>query len=162
MIQLKAHPEWKLLFEQYKNSTWRVFIPHKDIEGVIGITRKLAASKYYGIVNRWKKAMLEEAGKQIECISSEGYQIIKPEEFRTSATRQMKFGHKRIKKAGQIIVKTPMDLLEDDEKRKVIELGNLAATFIHFSKTTMKKVKQIDKKIDQLLLDVGKALDVGD
>jgi hypothetical protein len=162
MDQVKAHPEWKLLFEQYKNSAWGFFISHGEIEDIIGTSRRQAASKYYGIVNRWKREMLNEASKQIECRTSEGYEIVKPEEFRISATRQMKFGHKRIKKAGQIIVKTPMDLLEDDEKRKVIELGNLAATFIHFSKTTMKKVKQIDKKIDQLLLDVGKALDVGD
>lgn len=160
--QIKAHPEWKILFEEFKESDYGTVIPHEDIEALTGFTRKKTPQKYYGCVSRWKNSMLKEASRQIECVTIVGYEIVKPEKFRTSASRQLKFGNKRIKKAGEIIIQTPLLLLDEDEKKRIGETGVIISQILHFSKATMKKVREIDKKTDKLLLDVGKALDVAD
>lgn len=160
--QTKAHPEWRLLLQAFKDSDYGTMIPHEQIEQIVGFDRRRSSSKYYGCVNRWKKAMLREASRQVECENTKGYEIIKPEAFRVSAKKQLKFGNKRIKKAGEIVVNAPISLLTDDEKKKLGDTGIVISQILHFSKATMRKVKEIDKKTDKLLLDVGKALDVSD
>jgi hypothetical protein len=158
-MEPKAHPEWKELLNKFKDCEYGTFIPHSTIEFIIGQKR---GSKYYAIVNRWKKAMLEEASRQVEVEQTRGYEVVMPNRFRNSATKQIKFGYKRMNKAGKIIKNVPVNLLADGEKQKVGETAALLAQILHFGKSTLKKVKEIDKKTDKLLLDVGKALDIGD
>ena len=162
MQQIKEHPEWKELMARFANCEYGTFIPHEKIESIINKERKGHGSQYYTIINRWKKSMLEESSRQVECENSKGYLIIKPDEFRKSANRQIKFGYKRMRKAGNIVKNAPVELLSEAEQKKIGEMSTLLAQIIFFSKATLKKVKEIDKKTDQLLLDVGKALDVGD
>ena len=161
-MEPKAHPEWKELFERFKSSPYGDLISHIEIESIVGLSRAGKESKYYAVVNRWKKAMLDEASRQIECENSVGYRLVKPEEFRNSAGKQIKFGHRRMRKAGKIVKNVPMDLLSDEEKRKVGETSTILAQILHFTKATSRRLKEVEKKTDQLLLDVGKALDVGD
>jgi hypothetical protein len=162
MLQTKLHPEWRILYDAYKDSEYGMKIGHEELEQLIGFTREDNPEKYYASVNRWKKEMLEKDNRQIECINNIGYEIINPELFRMSANRQLKFGHKRINKAGKIITNAPVDKLNEDDRKKLTETGAIIAQILHFSKATMRKVKEIDKKTDQLLLDVGKALDIAD
>jgi hypothetical protein len=161
-MEPKAHPEWKELFETLRNQEYDTFIPHERVESIIGHLRRTAAEKYYSIVERWKREMLEQASRQIENVHGKGYRIILPNEFRGSATKQIKFGHRRMRKAGKIIVNTPMERLTDEEKTKVGEMSVILSQVMHFSKATLKKVKEIDKKTDQILLDLSKTLEVGD
>ena len=60
-IATTPHPEWKLLFARFNAADYGTFIPHEQIENIIGCTR---STKYYGLVNRWKTAMLKEASRK--------------------------------------------------------------------------------------------------
>lgn len=153
------HPEWKLLFAQFNAADYGTFIPHEQIENIIGCKR---STKYYGLVNRWKTAMLKEASRQIEPVNSKGYEIVLPCAFRASAKKKMTSGHKRIRKAAEIVLNAPFALMPEDEQMKVGEMGTLITQILYFSKSTLKKVREIEKKTDQLMLDVGKALDIAD
>ena len=106
--------------------------------------------------------MLKDASRQIECEYTKGYRVVKPEEFRASAQKQIKFGQRRMQRAARIIVHTPIGLLSEAEKKKTGDMGILLSQLLHFQKATWRKVKEIDKKTDQLLLDVGKALEIAD
>jgi hypothetical protein len=161
-METKQHPEWKMLFEIYKDHPYDTLIYHSELEEALKLTRDKKPEDYYRIITKWRDMMLTEAQRQIECEYTVGYRIVRPEEFRTSAHRQMRLGSKRMKKAGKIIHEVPVSLLTEEEKRKAGEFGCLIAQVLHFSKATMRKVKEIDKKTDQLLLDVGKALDIAD
>ena len=160
--EIKSHPEWKLLYESFSDKDYDTFIPHGDIEAILGYDRKKEHSKYYSFVEKWKKEMLTEASRHIECVNGEGYRIVRPDEFRKGASRQMKLGTKRFVKGGKILKNTPVDLLSEEEKNKLGQMSSVFAQLLHFQKATFKKVKEIDKKTDRLLLDVGKALDVAD
>lgn len=161
-FHIKEHPEWKEMMARCREKEFGTFIPHEEIEKILSCSRFRDSSKYYGFVEKWKKEMLKKEGKQIECIHSSGYKIIEPQEFRSSVARQLKLAHKRTRKAGEISVKTPLELLSPEEKQKAIDTAAIVTQILHFSKATNRKIKQIDRKVDQLLLDVGKALDVAD
>ncbi len=157
---LTQHPEWKLLFDAFKGSEYGTFIPHGDIQHILGCNR--SERKYYALVKRWKREMLKEACRQIECLNNKGYEVVRPEAFRLSARRQLKFAHRRMRTAGEIVVKAPVELLSDEEKAKLGVVGTLVSQLLHFSKATLKKVKEVEKPTDKLVLEVGKALDVAD
>lgn len=157
--QVTLYPEWKVLYGGFKDSDYGSIIFHERIEEIVGYKR---GPKYYAIVNRWKKEMLREASRHIECINKTGYQIVKPELFRASAKKQLKLGHKRMRKAGEIAVNTPLHLVSDEEKVKIGDFGIILSQILNFSKETMKQVRAIDKKTDKIMLDVGKALDLAD
>jgi hypothetical protein len=159
---IKEHPEWKEMMAQYRGKEYGTFIPHDEIEKILNCSRFHNSNKYYGFVEKWKREMLKTESKQIECVHSSGYKIIEPQEFRASVSRQLRFAHRRNRKAGEISVKTPLERLSPEEKQKAVDTAAIVTQILHFSKATNKKIKQIDRKVDQLLLDVGKALDVAD
>jgi len=160
--KIRQYPEWKELMENYRAVEYGTFVPHKDIESVLSFSRFQNPNKYYAFVEKWKKDMLKQESKQIECIHKSGYKIIEPQEFRSSVRRQLKFAHRRTRKAGEIHTNTPVELLSPEEKQKTINQGVVLTQLLYYSKAANKKIKQIDRKVDKLLLDVGKAMDVGD
>ena len=153
------HPEWKIIYEQFYQADYGTFIPHEDIERIIGIRR---SQRYYNFVNRWKTEMIKKARRYIECENGKGYRVVLPEEFKGSAKRQFKLGHKRIRKAGEIVVKAPMELLADDERKKLEDLSIVISQVIYFNKESLTKIKQIDVKPDKLMLELNTALEVAD
>lgn len=158
-MQVTPHPEWKILYEKFNEAEYGTFISHQELEELMGVKQ---SQKYYNLVGRWKNEMLRKASRHIECLNGKGYEIVKPNGFRGSANRQLKLGHKRIRKAGQIVVKAPLDLCSEDEKKKLGDMGVILSQILHYSKETMAKVKEIDKKTDQLMIDLTEALDVAD
>lgn len=163
MGDIRPHPEWRELLEIYKDADYGTFISHEDIESIIGKSREKSQEKYYQIVSRFGYHMLKEFSRQIECQIGRGYEVIKPNDFRRSANRQLKFSHKRIKKAAEILYHSPTELMSDDEKKKIAQTSTLTAQLNYFSKATHRKIRQIEKQPDKFLLEVGKsALEVGD
>lgn len=158
--ELLPFPEWKMLIKAFSTSDYGTLITHEDIERILGCKR--SEKRYYNLVKRWKREMLREASRQIECVTNKGYEIVKPEAFRLSAKRQMTLAHKRARAAGEIIIKAPVELMSEEEKVKLGSMGTLVSQLLHFSKATLKKVKEIEKPVDRLVLDVGKALDIAD
>lgn len=160
MIQsVKEHPEWKIIYEKYRDADYGIFISHNELESDLGMSR---GNKYYLAVNRWRKEMLNKIGKQIECENNKGYRVIEPKDYRHSAIGQLEKGKRRIRRGAKIMENTPYERLGDEERSKHMIVAAGIKQLVHFSKQAVFKIKQIDKKVDQLRLDIGRTLDVAD
>ena len=91
----------------FRNVEYGAMISHEEIEGVCGIKHS-ATDRYFGTVPRWRKAMLEEAGRDLESVYGEGYRACLPSEYHDRSRRQIKLAGRRIRAAKSVLQNAPV------------------------------------------------------
>lgn len=95
--------------EQFVNyvieKDYGTIIYHQEISNLLGV--QYGSHQYCSIIQRAKKKLLE-AGKMIDCVRGQGYEIVMPDDYTGSSVRELIGGARKIDKGAKIMRNAPV------------------------------------------------------
>jgi hypothetical protein len=120
-IQVNKLPEWKQLFDKFKDNEYNSVITYAELNLIL-IDGDIRENKRY-VFEKFKKEMLKQQNKAFENIVNEGYRIVNPNEHVRLTNKEIKRAERRARQAVEIILHVDYEKLTDKERA----IANLAA-----------------------------------
>lgn len=102
---MKTNQQVEKLVNHVVKKDYGTIIYHNEIANLLGV--KYGSHEYRSIVQRAKKKLLE-AGKMIDCVRGQGYEIVMPDDYTGSSVKEMINGARRIDKGSRIMRNAPV------------------------------------------------------
>lgn len=87
-------------------------ITHTTISGIIG--EKAGGTKYYSVIQKARKMLLEDYKVCLENVREIGYRVTMPDDFVKVSLNEYKSGFKRIKKGASVLQNAPVENMSEE------------------------------------------------
>ena len=146
-IKMARKPEWLNLFDKFKDLEYGTIITYEDMNSLL-LDGDIKTNKRY-VFEKFKKEMLKQEMKYLECIHNQGYRICNPNEHVRLTNKEIKFAERRARQAVNIILNTNMTKLTDREQA-VARLAAARVQPIYATLVGEQKALQTEAKQYQL------------
>jgi hypothetical protein len=143
MKEVKKLPEWKLIYDKYKDLDYDAKISYDQINRCL-IDGDIRGKKRF-VFEQFKKQMLHEENKALENIQNYGYRVVNSNEHARLTNREMKRAERRARVACDIILHTDMERLTDKEKLIAVETARRVQPVLATLISEQKSIQETQK-----------------
>lgn len=145
---LPTKPEVDKLINQFRNLKPGDKIYYEQIERLIGV--KKDTYRFRSIIVAWRKQLRNEYNIELAAVMNEGYQVMNGSERIEFAAKTTKYGVKRVRRAGDVVLRTNRIDLKPEERIIADHLVKVAAAINgHYAlqrKELTYELKDVSKK----------------
>lgn len=109
-------PQVRKLEDNYPVPEENRIISHNELSEIIGENH--GTKRYYGVINSWRKTLLNELGIDTAWLPSEGLKILDPSDRLHHSEADFKSSLRKAKRSVRRLAATPRDRLDDIGKRR--------------------------------------------
>jgi hypothetical protein len=140
--------KWSLLYNHIINLSYGDTIFHNEISNII--EEDIGSTKYYSIINKTKKKLLE-AGKTVKPVIGQGYIIINPDNYVDLSLGHIKRGFKQIDKGYEILQFAPVNNMSKEGLQTYRHVSDRAMSLQAMVAGGCTELKMLNKKQSKLL-----------
>ena len=136
-------PQVQRLRDSFPNPEEEKLFSHNEFEALLGEVR--GSQRYYGIINSWRKYLINTLGIDSDWNPGEGLLILPPAKRLECGERDTKRGIRRVKRGIRRTAATPRDRLD--------EIGK--ARYDHAAMAYAKMIPALDEGRKALAVDIA-------
>jgi len=145
---LPTKPEVDKLEKQFRNLKPGDKILYEQIEHVLGVEK--STYRFKTVVNAWRKRLRNEYNVELAAVMNEGYQVMNGSERVEFATKTTKYGVRRVRRAGDVVMRTSRDDLTPEQQIVADHMVKVSAAICgHYAmqrKELTYELKDVNKK----------------
>lgn len=140
--------KWELLYDYIIGLNYDDTVLHTEISRII--KEDFGSPKYYSIINKTKKKLLE-AGKTIKSVQGQGYTIVNPDDYTDLSLKHIKSGFKQIDKGYKVLQYAPVSYMSKEGLQRHRHVADRAMAFQAMVAGGCTELKLLNKKQSKLL-----------
>lgn len=141
---IKNKKKSEILAEWIGKMNYGEVVTHSVISSMI--EENYPSQKYNSIMQKVKKVLLNEYGKELECIRGNGYRIVNPDDYVNHALRHYKRGFNEFNKGANTLKHAPVKDMSE-EGRETFRRVNDRSTILNASmKGAIVELRELGKK----------------